>query len=474
MKKSNVRLSWSDACGCVKEYTTLVGLARVHGQFDLKRAHGFYRKSSSFEGGMTKLRAKLREIDNGGVEEAKDSGSSTLPSSVKKGGEAPDGMTPIKLEKETLMKMRWWNQEKGDTGGKAPVNPELLEGLDVFEMNEEQFKAFCAGQLSIHDELKADTKRRNAAVAKMKKEQAHHKKGRGGSKRRKVTKSSERAEPADVEERSWQHTSWNADSICSLDDGKCVRVHRASMVVYGMFILCLLLPSDERLRNLDALSERIRAVKGNNKGFVREGMRDVTRGDGKDGSGTMLMGGAHVAQTNASTVERREYAAGAKEDEVLRALMEEYVMKEALPLEQSDVPAVSYLRNKAIKESDPLGLHSFVSEDGHARTYAFSWTSSYVVPGHEDTEGYPGVTESIFLSSTGIDLPEGHEWLFTCASLVFRLDEHKSCRIYVPSTMWHGTLPTSSIENTYDHGGVGSALVLKNDMVKMGLETPYI
>jgi hypothetical protein len=182
------------------------------------------------------------------------------------------------------------------------------------------------------------------------------------------------------------------------------------------------------------------------------------------------MGGSHSARTKAGVKkERREYASAEDEDEELSRLLEEYVTKEALKHEQRDVPAISNARNGVVKGSDPWGLYSIISKDEATRTNAVSVTDTYVVSPHQDKGAYRGVTESILLSSKGIRLPKGHEWNFAAGMTIFRLDVHKSCRIYVPSLVWHGTLPTSCKEDTYYHRGVGSALVLKNDMVQIGM-----
>jgi hypothetical protein len=237
-------------------------------------------------------------------------------------------------------------------------------------------------------------------------------------------------------------------------------------VMCGNLVLKLFLPSDKPLYLLDSAIAYVRRSIGD---ADRQGFARVGRGKTKPTTGTMWMSGSHYSQSGKGfAMERRLYAANAKVDEELNKRVNKYIREEALAHEKRDVPAVSRLRAKLVKESDPHGLHSVRNEADDTATFDISLTDTYVTGPHTEPNAVQGLTESIFLSSETLQLPKGHKWLFAGAGVMCRLDQHQSCRIYVPPSVWHGTLPTHSTEPSAWHGGVGSAIVVKKDMVSVG------
>ena len=93
----------------------------------------------------------------------------------------------------------------------------------------------------------------------------------------------------------------------------------------------------------------------------------------------------------------------------------------------------------------------------------------YVVGMHNDSGA---ALEAIaFTYAARVPLPDGHEWCFAVGGCVHPLP--RKCEEFVlvavrGTGVHHGTLPTSSTEPHFaDHGGVGSALVNKADLVRL-------
>jgi hypothetical protein len=127
------------------------------------------------------------------------------------------------------------------------------------------------------------------------------------------------------------------------------------------------------------------------------------------------------------------------------------------------IPAYAAHRDALADETDPQRRHRF-----SMRTSAFanSLTSSFVVPPHDDS----GVAcEAVAFTNRNGPLPDGHEWDFAVGGHIHPLPNMvgKSVALFVKgSDLFHGTLPTSSVEDTCLHGNHGSALVTKVEMIR--------
>jgi len=144
---------------------------------------------------------------------------------------------------------------------------------------------------------------------------------------------------------------------------------------------------------------------------------------------------------------------------------------EMMEHERRDVPSIAFFRNKVVDESDEGNCRAIVSLSGEESLYSISLTWDYTAGPHNDLGSVEGLTESIFFSKSELKLLEGHEWNFVGPGVICRLDESPSCRLYIPRDVWHGTLPTHPDGEFSEevHGGVGSAIVVRKDMVKCGL-----
>ena len=128
-------------------------------------------------------------------------------------------------------------------------------------------------------------------------------------------------------------------------------------------------------------------------------------------------------------------------------------------LEGADVPSVSKRRRELVAGCDPERRWCLAD----IPTFSVSTTVGYAVGPHTDS-GCSGTLESmLFTQPPGFLLPPGHQWLFAAAGVVVPLTS--CCRLYVPPHVMHGTLPTSSTEPSYNHTGLGSAVVVKQSMV---------
>ena len=91
-------------------------------------------------------------------------------------------------------------------------------------------------------------------------------------------------------------------------------------------------------------------------------------------------------------------------------------------------------------------------------------SANYVTDPHDDS-GMSGVLEFIQFVNTNGPLPDGHSWNFVMGGCILALPNKvgKSVVIALPASgVYHGTLPTSNTENTYQHGNYGSALITKS------------
>jgi hypothetical protein len=79
-----------------------------------------------------------------------------------------------------------------------------------------------------------------------------------------------------------------------------------------------------------------------------------------------------------------------------------------------------------------------------------------------------------FLNTDG-PLPAGHAWLFVMPGCILELPsvEGDIVLIGLPANgMMHGTLPTSSTEDSHFHRGVGSALISKESVLSAKQTNP--
>ena len=146
-------------------------------------------------------------------------------------------------------------------------------------------------------------------------------------------------------------------------------------------------------------------------------------------------------------------------------------------LEREMIPAYAAQRDALAIETDPCREHRFSRKTS---AFACSLSSSFVVSPHDDS----GVAceTIVFTNRNGPLRKAGHTWSFAVGGHIHPLPNEigSSVVLFVKgSGLFHGTLPTSSVEDTFLHGNHGSALVTKKQMVdalraqaKRGERTP--
>jgi len=128
-------------------------------------------------------------------------------------------------------------------------------------------------------------------------------------------------------------------------------------------------------------------------------------------------------------------------------------------------PSCSTARREIMTNFDPHCAHRISNS---CVATAISVSRNYVVEPHMDS-GAPGLLEFIKMVNTNGELPIGHEWLFVVAGCILVLPSQKGDTVIVglpAHGVYHGTLPTSSTEDTYKHMGIGSALISKNAVLR--------
>jgi hypothetical protein len=243
------------------------------------------------------------------------------------------------------------------------------------------------------------------------------------------------------------------------------------MVVCCGVIKLLFVPSKYKMESLDDLVKEVQehvSEAGNYTKHVKR-LGTVNRG-AKPSTGHMMMVGSHAYSRPYHQQQRENYMESAESDPVLNAKIQK-AADALMEQEREDVPAIALYRNKVVAESDEGNCRAIVSLSGEESLYSMSLTWGYTAGPHNDVGSVEGLTESIFFSKTKLKLLKGHEWNFVGPGVICRLDESPSCRLYIPNQVWHGTLPTHPDGEGADelHGGVGSAIVVRQDMVKCGL-----
>ena len=130
-------------------------------------------------------------------------------------------------------------------------------------------------------------------------------------------------------------------------------------------------------------------------------------------------------------------------------------------LERECIPSYAEFRDQLADSLDPIKLHRITP---NSSAFSTTITHSYVVSPHDDS----GAASETVAFINRFPLPAGHEWLFALGGHVHPLPTRKdqSAIFFLQGNgLYHGTLPTSSTEQTYMHGNIGAALITKSHMV---------
>jgi len=136
--------------------------------------------------------------------------------------------------------------------------------------------------------------------------------------------------------------------------------------------------------------------------------------------------------------------------------------------EKELTPACAASRSEIANRLDPGKCHR-MSEKSDA--FSMTVTANYIADPHSDSAA-SGVLEFIKFINVNGPLPQDHRWLFAIAGCILELPNQPLATVIVAlpgQGIFHGTLPTSSTEDTYQHGNFGSALITKQSVCE-GLE----
>jgi hypothetical protein len=130
--------------------------------------------------------------------------------------------------------------------------------------------------------------------------------------------------------------------------------------------------------------------------------------------------------------------------------------------EKKHIPAYAKRRRLLREKHDPKGRFR-ISDKTEA--LSVSLTTDYAITGHDDN----GLTsETIGFVNRNGPLPTNHSWNFVAGGCVHTLPGNVGGASVVfidADKVFHGTLPTSNTEVTYNHGNLGSALVTKKELI---------
>ena len=134
-------------------------------------------------------------------------------------------------------------------------------------------------------------------------------------------------------------------------------------------------------------------------------------------------------------------------------------------------PACGEARSWLMTDFDPNGVHRITPR---CTATAISLSMGYVVTPHMDSGSEKALEFIKFLNTDG-PLPAGHAWLFVMPGCILELPsvEGDIVLIGLPANgTMHGTLPTSSTEDSRFHRGVGSALISKESVLSAKQTNP--
>ena len=421
------KMAWAELVGNAMEYMSLVWYGCDYCKWTLPAVYSVIQRCVDYDDALGALMAaRDAEKATGGVKP--DAGIEQRARKRKSGDVDLCGM-PIKRVKSVVddgegEKYKWSGLK--DYGGRKAVGASLMEDMKVIFMEMDEYKEFESVLIGIDCGLRSQN------------------------------------------QTDWTSAGWTKNNL--LNHGFTVESGPVMVVCCGVIKL-LFVPSEYKMESLDNLLKEVKehmSAGGNYTKHVKR-LGSVKRG-GKPSTGHMMMVGSHVYNRPHHQSERQNYMECANSDPVLNEKIQN-AADEMMEHERRDVPSIAFCRNKVVDESDEGNCRAIISLSGEESLYSMSLTWDYTAGPHNDLGSVEGLTESIFFSKSELKLPEGHEWNFVGPGVICRLDKSRSCRLYIPSDVWHGTLPTHPDGEFSEevHGGFGSAIVVRKDMVKCGL-----
>jgi hypothetical protein len=247
----------------------------------------------------------------------------------------------------------------------------------------------------------------------------------------------------------------------------------------GKYVINFVYSPDPKKETDDPLVALSRHIFTNSKARSLAGQYIVqSRSDKTMSAGEMIAIGSWFAYGSAhqdlgqNVRQVRVYNPNGEKDEIAIKLYQAHA-DQSTKDENHLTPTCSKARRQIMTNFDSNGLHR-ISHSCMAT--AISLSRNYVVEPHMDS-GNPSLLEFIKMVNTNGELPNGHEWLFVVAGCILQLPLKIGDTVIVglpAHGVYHGTLTTSSTENTYCHMGIGSALISKNAVMRSTLtgQTP--
>jgi hypothetical protein len=247
----------------------------------------------------------------------------------------------------------------------------------------------------------------------------------------------------------------------------------------GKYVINFVYSPDPKKETDDPLVALSRHIFTNSKARSLAGQYIVqSRSDKTMSAGEMIAIGSWFAYGSAhqdlgqNVRQVRVYNPNGEKDEIAIKLYQAHA-DQSTKDENHLTPTCSKARRQIMTNFDSNGLHR-ISHSCMAT--AISLSINYVVEPHMDS-GNPSLLEFIKMVNTNGELPNGHEWLFVVAGCILQLPLKIGDTVIVglpAHGVYHGTLTTSSTENTYCHMGIGSALISKNAVMRSTLtgQTP--
>ena len=420
------KIPWAELVGNAMEYMSLVWFGCVNCKWTLPAVYSVIQRCVDYDEALEALMA-ASDAENaiGGVKP--DAGIEQRARKRKSGDVDLCGM-PVKRAKTVVddgegEKYKWSGLK--DYGGRKAVGSSLMEDMKVIILDEDEYRKFESVLIGIDGGLRSQNS------------------------------------------IDWTSAGWTKNNL--LKNGFTVESGPVMVVCCGVIKL-LFVPSKYKMESLDDLLKEVQehvSEAGNYTKHVKR-LGTVKRG-GKPSTGHMMMAGSHAFSRPHHQQQRENYMESAESDPVLNGKIQK-AADAMMEQEREDVPAIAFYRNEVVAHSDEGNCRAIVSLSGEESIYSMSMTWGYTAGPHVDLGSVQGLTESIFFSKSELKLLEGHEWNFVGPGVICRLDGSPSCRVYIPSDVWHGTLPTHPNGEYAEelHGGVGSAIVVRKDMVTLG------
>ena len=289
-------------------------------------------------------------------------------------------------------------------------------------------------------------------------------------------------ERAKTDARSWHQTEWTAEkleaqgfgrinspTILVREDGK-----RIATVMYGTTSFkaegkAFTISASNALSlagsAVATLGEMALGTDGRQLRPMKRGQSHVKTRDSKRQDGHMMMYGSKCERgANAREGDKEWHPEVYMRNHAIDAELNgavSYTANMMSILEGLAAPGDFQSRHALAERVDPEERHRMAP---FCSGFSLGLSTGYIVAPHDDSSAANELI--VFVNRTG-PLPDGHQWLFLVNGYIIELpkDTGQVCMVSVAPKVHHGTLPTSSTQETHVHGNLGAALVDKHQFV---------